>query len=992
MKSLLATSLSSGFLWVFACALTGIYLLFHPPLFFSQSYAVALGGGLILFFFKSVSSESFFRMGKAWWFFLLWLLLTSFWSLSPGLTLQSAGFVFLGTLLYLMSSSNDPAASSRLEVAGLLAAGAAAIVALDQQVSGFRNLGVALSGFSGEEFDIVAAAVHNKRSFGPLVTPGALAALMILFIPLAFTLAKIQRGGKRFFYALWTVLLVAGLFASQSIGALACLVAAVLVVLWNRQSKGWVAGALAFGMAGAGWLLWQRGLQSWLLAAFSMRLKLWGAALTLFGQHPFFGTGLGTFGEAYQLTGLDLGTGARFAHNLFFQLLVETGLVGTAIFLIALVSLGRRFQKSFRWEGWGVMTGVLAFGLFSLFDLPFQMPELVWLFSVVAGRLTFKAEKEIKFPELSGRLIQWFVLAVLLVSGFWPPFRPWNFALLAVILWTVTAYYGAKWEKIPLWIFAGSAFLILRAFYSPSALGCVWFLEITGVLLAFSLILSRFEKPKRFLTFFFILGLAWALKVWWESFHYAAPGLNNWLHFQYSDVKDWTIFPNPKQVGIFLVPLIFLFWKKPIKLSSVFIVLVSLLTLVRLRAFAAFLGFGIGWIVGMKRKNRWMAVCAVIGLVAALLIFRSFDSSSTKWERLGIWKSAGRVWLMSPWVGVGPGAFAGYFDQVKKPRVEGVSRYLMDAQYAHNEILDFLAAFGLVGFLFAACFFWQRWKALKDPEAKAGLTGLGAASLVDFCLHTSLIALQGAGLLVGEEKKKREVSYAGGFLALGVALGLFGSAAFAGILKSQSDELISQKRFPEALRCLETAEQLNPWDSRVVASKAGFLEQLYLATGDTTWERKSDVTFENVLDLEKADGQRAFEKAERLTFRLGMDKGPAALEKTRGAWDETKNRLPFNGLVREEEGVFFLKEGEKDKALQDFQKAGELEPNYALAWVNAGNLLKEKGDNVEARQFFVKALEVYNQWKDAERIDLLEKQMVYLSPEVLVFLKKETSK
>ena len=991
LKSILAKPIPSDRLWEISFFLITLYLLFFPPLHYSQSYAVALGGGLFLLLFRTISKESLQGFGRAFLLFLLFLPLSAVWSLQPGITLQSAGFVFLSALLYWMFRSNDSATQSRMEVGGLLLAGLAALSALRQWLFGFEESKELLPHLSRLEFLEVQKAVFYHRATGPLVTPGALAALMILFIPSVFTLATVGTGFKKWFFGVLTAVLGLALLATQSVGAFAALAVACLIILAARKTWGAVATVLVLGLGAMGGVIWSRGLQHWDISSFSGRLGLWGHAFQLFLQHPLLGSGLGTFGEAYQQAGFPLDAGAsKFAHDVLFQLLVETGLVGTGLFLWAVLCLLRRFKVPARWEGWGAMTGVLAFLLFSLVDLPFQMPELIWFFALVLGRLEFHPERPIVLPRVSVKAKEYGLLAVLLVSGFWPPFHPWSFGMVAISLWSLAALFGRKFEKVPLWIGLGALYLGLRAFFSPSALGTVWFLEIAGILLAFYLIVPCFEKPQRFLNIFFLLGLAWAVKVWWESFHYSELGFPAWIHFQYSDVKDWVIFPNPKQVGIFLVPLVLWFWWKPWTPSKLLVGAAGFLTMIRLKASSSFAGLGAGLFYRVWTKSRVWAVAFLFILGAALFAYRFHDSSSTSKDRLNIWMDSGKVWLEDPWIGVGPGAFAGLYHAVKTPRETGVSRYMMDARYSHNEYLELLTAFGLVGFGFVAALLVQVWRNLGDKDRRAALTGLGAASFVDFCLHTPLIALQGTGLLAGGERRNPEVSLAGGFLALGLGLGLFGPPIFVKGLMERAATDISSSRFLMAdLRGLEAAEQMNAWDARCPAFRADYLNSLFLKAKDANWARRSDEAYEKVLGLEQTDGQWKFENARRLTGRLELDSGPGATVAARKAWKDAEAAMPFNALIRFEEGQFLLRHGDRQDALLDFQKAADLEPNYAAAWVNAGLLLWEKGDKAGARSAFQTALGVYNQWKDAQRISDTEREMVNLPPATVAFLLKE---
>ncbi len=121
MKSLWTTPLSSHRLWEISLFIILSYLLFYPPMAYPPSIAVALGGGLFLLLFKPVTPESLFSLGRGWFLFLAYLLLSSFWSLVPEVALQSAGFAFMGTLLYLMARSDEPEKRQRgLKMAGLL--------------------------------------------------------------------------------------------------------------------------------------------------------------------------------------------------------------------------------------------------------------------------------------------------------------------------------------------------------------------------------------------------------------------------------------------------------------------------------------------------------------------------------------------------------------------------------------------------------------------------------------------------------------------------------------------------------------------------------------------------------------------------------------------------------------------------------------------------------------------------------------------------------
>ncbi len=1044
MKSILGMTLSAEAIWQTGFLILASFLLFNPPLANPLFTAIALGGGLVLTLFSPNLSMKPTHLGFLAWAFLSYALLSFIWSSQPGVSLVSAGFLFLAVLLFLSQAGWGKKTQERVELFGLLLALAAAVMGLEQRFFGLPALTQVLPSFYGEELDVIKAAIHNQRAFGPLVTPGALAALMIFFFPQAFIRAQIASGTKKNLFYLAALVLTAGLWSTQSVGALASMTLAVLIILAIRKSYkalGWVLG---LGLAGVLYLIAQRGLYSWHLAAFSMRLELWNKAWQLFLMKPWLGWGLGCFGEAYQNLGYDPNTGSRYAHDLPLQVLVELGLPGLVLLLIAVFSILKRVKPQPRWEAWGVGTGLLSVLFFSLVDLPFQMPELAVLFAATAGRIelknvgsntfNFHFAMEVFGERLRERkifgfnAIEWILLAVFLITGFWPPFRPWNFALLAVTLWAFAGLSGKTHDRISLWTLLGVSFFILRALASPSASGCVRFFELSGILLAFATVFPALPNKERFLKAFGFLGLIWALKVWWETFHYNEGGFSGWIHFQFSDVKDWIIFPNPKQIGLFLIPLLFLPFlfrhRKALWAASA----AAFLTALRLKSGGALLGFFAGLSCFAKKKFLpWILGTGVV-LLLGILALRAADPSSTKWGRFEIWDSALKVFAMNPILGQGPGAFAGLYHQVKEPREGGVSRYLMDARYAHNEVLELLAAFGLVGFTFLSAWLFLFWPGKDKAWNRVSALGLGAASLTDFCFHTPLIALWGTAFLnfkssndspprhqdtkktrfldIGKTSSPRETPFIApnltrGFLVLGIALGLFAVPVFIPQVTDKFESAITANQLPQALRYIQTAQNLNPWDMRLTAQKMDFLEKLYLSTGDPTWKQRADDAQDHLTAMEGTDGSLRFEKAQRLVARYNLRPDAESLNAAKDAWEMAQRALPFNAFVRFEKGMFYYGRGpgksgiwnlttalDGAEALRCFQQAQGLEPNFAQAWYYSALCRKGMGDpNYTLDE--QKAYEVYDRYQSAERIDPLEKLLVSLTPEQLQSLRQE---
>ena len=100
---------------------------------------------------------------------------------------------------------------------------------------------------------------------------------------------------------------------------------------------------------------------------------------------------------------------------------------------------------------------------------------------------------------------------------------------------------------------------------------------------------------------------------------------------------------------------------------------------------------------------------------------------------------------------------------------------------------------------------------------------------------------------------------------------------------------------------------MNPWDGSLTQSKASFLENLFLTTGDETWKERADQTWDRILELEASDGSLKFEKAESLTRRAAFLPSGENVTAAQRAWDEADQALPFDAFVKFEEATFYYR-------------------------------------------------------------------------------------
>jgi O-antigen ligase len=201
------------------------------------------------------------------------------------------------------------------------------------------------------------------RTAGLIGTPNELGVYLLVPTVIAAALAIASRGRARQLWTAATALLIAGIIASEALSAIAALTAAgaTLVMLSVRRAKRALAimAAIAIIVALAYAPLRTRALRTMsdvrdghYLAATSYRIPAQLAALRMFADHPLTGVGPGCYGFWYMpykvqlnrdhIEFLPFGENFGEAHNDHLQTLAVAGLPGYALFILALVVLGRR--------------------------------------------------------------------------------------------------------------------------------------------------------------------------------------------------------------------------------------------------------------------------------------------------------------------------------------------------------------------------------------------------------------------------------------------------------------------------------------------------------------------------------------------------------------------------------------------------------------------------------------------------------------------------
>ena len=231
------------------------------------------------------------------------------------------------------------------------------------------------------------------------VEAGMLLAIAVIILTAYLLGSRVPRNGPRWqlgVYAVLWLICVAGLLATGTRGAALGAVVGIVVVVatrWRGIRKLEIALLGGIALGGAALALGPqitafvaRGESAAQLATLNFRTDLWSQALADFAQHPLYGFGF-TADRGLFLDTTGLGGG----HNAIINLLVDTGLVGTAVWFALLIGIG---ATAYRLRPRGMATDrtlvlALLVGMFanSMFTDELGAPAnamCTWLFVLLA--------------------------------------------------------------------------------------------------------------------------------------------------------------------------------------------------------------------------------------------------------------------------------------------------------------------------------------------------------------------------------------------------------------------------------------------------------------------------------------------------------------------------------------------------------------------------------------------------------------------------------
>lgn len=351
--------------------------------------------------------------------FAVWIMLSMAWSKESA----AGGDIFFAwiqaALVYLIVATTFSTGRHVQLVAWAFVAGAVASVLV----------GLVETGLQTSETALETATDDSRRLGGGAGDPNYLAAGIV---PAAILVAALATGTRRTWVKWASVgalaVLTVGFGASESRGGLVAAVVAIVAgfMFFKHRRPHVLALVLLIVGVGAAWFsvnpaAWQR------ITSFDEggtgRTELWDVAWRMWQDHPVTGVGLDNFSVRSPLYADQAGPleNANFiaevpyvAHNVYVQLLAETGLIGLLLFLlVALGSLRAAWLAAGRFDALrdsrmaALSRGVLVAGLTALaasFFLSNGHDRRSWILFALGPALLALAQRRIEGPAEGARL------------------------------------------------------------------------------------------------------------------------------------------------------------------------------------------------------------------------------------------------------------------------------------------------------------------------------------------------------------------------------------------------------------------------------------------------------------------------------------------------------------------------------------------------------------------------------------------------------------
>jgi len=392
---------------------------------------------------------------------------------------------------------------------------------------------------------------------------------------------------------------------------------------------------------------------------------------------------------------------------------------------------------------------------------------------LVAAPLLFGATRTIDFMWIQGltsvALVLWMIR--FWVRGeyrvLWPPFAWAVLGFIAYVAWRYTAAdveFVARLEMNKIFVYTAIFFLVLDNFNSKE-----WTQVIVCTLIFVGMAMSMYAVYQ------FATGSRMIYNTPQPPAYYGRAG---GPFVCPNHLADYIAMVLPLAVALPLMARLNIVLKILLGYAAIVMLAGAFVTLSR--AGVAALGFGLLALFSMLLFNRNFRLKAIIAIILVLIpavwlgsksisaqhrMKKGFSETGFGDDRFYLWPAATEMWRENFWTGVGPA----HFDLRYRPYRPALNQFQVRPEYVHNDYLNALADYGMIGFTLVAiggAVFWlgvvRIWRYVRRSNdlgsrqstraaivlgACSGILAVMAHSIVEFNVHIPALAIAIATLL-----------------------------------------------------------------------------------------------------------------------------------------------------------------------------------------------------------------------------------------------------
>ncbi len=649
--------------------------------------------------------------------------------------------------------------------------------------------------------EAIKEILPSKRIFSTFIYPNTFAGFLILILPVSIGFFKIEKNLRIILFPC-VIIITTALLLTKSMGAFLSLIISLFLTLFLISDKTLKNFKIFISL----FLLL-------IIFLFTVILNLWGIdsifpnllgkiesylkMTEVISKHFIKGNGPGSFEMIYNSPEFNVVSYLKYAHNLFFQIFIETGVIGVILFFLILFSGYKTVIENFFFLRtpykkiliFTLLTGVTAFLIHNMIDFDINNFEIVIIFILFAAIIFAQTNiymlyiKKLKLNYILGiipgkrqNLIFIIILIILFFSIITGGHNPIIFSLLILLIVAGFAIWSVSKEDIKntdidLPVVFLFLWLVLSLLKTPFInRGIEYFIIIISTFLLFYFSFHFIHKTyyKIFISNFIVfLGIILGM-------------INLSQHFYNfilkKEIMFSSFFPNPNLYASYmLIPFAFLLNKIYIQKRQKFLI-GKILLLILFIIFLSFANSKGGILSGFfiliffyfyykkfkdfikdvpqikELKEKLFKIIFIIFLICTFTPLMpsgkkviSYSKDPFYFNRIEIYKATLKMSFDKFFTGWGIGSFERIFQRYNFP-IERPARYQMEANFAHNEFLQIFSETGIIGLILVIIIFFNILKNIPDYKghkklwaAQAGayfaFAGIIFHSFFDFNLH-----------------------------------------------------------------------------------------------------------------------------------------------------------------------------------------------------------------------------------------------------------------